>query len=87
MAEVELTRASAGSTVLLDADDVKPIPGLIALGSVGEDMTCELRDLQAVSRIQGKFDYSVPHDGGWTFPRQVLEAGEGVDEILLPARP
>ena len=34
----------------------------------------------------GKRDLAVCHDEGWTYPRQVAEALEALDEVPLPAR-
>jgi phenylacetate-coenzyme A ligase PaaK-like adenylate-forming protein len=51
-----------------------------------EPLTCELRSLPAVSRVLGKRPLSVRHANGWTFPRDVLEALEAVEDIPLPAR-
>lgn len=36
--------------------------------------------------IEGKRHASVRHDGGWTTPRDVMEALEDLDEVELPAR-
>lgn len=49
-------------------------------------LTCELRNLPATTDLLGKRRLSVRHDTGWTFPRDVLEALESVDEVPLPAR-
>jgi phenylacetate-CoA ligase len=49
-------------------------------------LTCSLRHLPATSHLLGKRRLSVKHDRGWTFPRDVLEAVEAVDEIPLPGR-
>jgi phenylacetate-CoA ligase len=48
--------------------------------------TCALRHLPATSNLLGKLRLAVQHDRGWVFPRDVLEALEGIDEISLPAR-
>jgi hypothetical protein len=58
--------------------------------------TCTLRTLPAVSNVQGKLRLSIQHEGldegegwtetGWTYPRDVIEALEGVEEVPLPAR-
>src|SRR5262249_22451079 len=40
----------------------------------------------ATSNLLGKRGLAVHHEGGWTFPRQVLEALEAVEELPLPAR-
>ena len=47
---------------------------------------CRLADWPATSDIQGKLRLSVPHDLGWTYPRDVLEALEAVEAVPLPAR-
>jgi len=47
---------------------------------------CALRHLPATGHLQGKLDLAVRHDEGWTFPRDVLEALEALDEVPLPAR-
>jgi phenylacetate-coenzyme A ligase PaaK-like adenylate-forming protein len=52
-------------------------------------LTCRLKNLPAVSNVQGKLNLSVKHDGGWTFPRDIMEALESEeleDEVPLPAR-
>jgi acyl-CoA synthetase (AMP-forming)/AMP-acid ligase II len=49
-------------------------------------LTCALRHLPAVSNVLGKRRLAVRHDQGWTYPREVLEALEGVDAVPLPAR-
>jgi phenylacetate-CoA ligase len=52
-------------------------------------ITCSLKNLPGVSNVQGKLKLSVKHDGGWTFPRDIMEALEGedlADEVPLPAR-
>jgi phenylacetate-CoA ligase len=49
-------------------------------------LTCNLRNLQATSPLLGKLRFSVRHEEGWTFARDVLEALEGADEVPLPAR-
>jgi phenylacetate-CoA ligase len=49
-------------------------------------LDCEMRNLPATSNILGKRRLSVRHDGGWTFPREVLEALEAVEAVPLPAR-
>ena len=48
--------------------------------------TCNLASLPATSNVLGKLRLSLQHDGGWTFPRQVLEALEATAEVPLPAR-
>jgi acyl-CoA synthetase (AMP-forming)/AMP-acid ligase II len=50
-------------------------------------LTCSLRNLPAAtSDLLGKLRLSVRHEDGWTFPRDVLEALESIEEVPLPAR-
>jgi phenylacetate-CoA ligase len=68
------------TTILLryDTQDVvRPLEG---------PLTCELRNLQATTKLLGKLRLAVRHEGGWTFPRDVLEALEGCEDVPLPAR-
>jgi phenylacetate-coenzyme A ligase PaaK-like adenylate-forming protein len=58
-------------------DMVRPIAG---------PLTCSRRDQPATTPLLGKQRLSVRHDNGWTFPRDVLEALEAVEEVPLPAR-
>ncbi len=51
-----------------------------------EPPTCEAAHLPSASPILGKKKLSVRHAGGWTFPRDVMEALESVDAVPLPAR-
>lgn len=53
---------------------------------LAEPPTCLLRNLPATSNILGKKALAVHHRAGWTTPRDVLEAIEGIDELPLPAR-
>ncbi len=48
--------------------------------------TCSLQHLPATSNVLGKLSWCVRHADGWTTPRDVLEAIEGIDEIPLPGR-
>ena len=48
--------------------------------------TCMLRHIPAVSNVRGKLRLSVRHENGWTYPRDVIEALEGLEEVPLPAR-
>jgi phenylacetate-coenzyme A ligase PaaK-like adenylate-forming protein len=48
--------------------------------------TCTLRHLPATSPLLGKQALSVRHTQGWTYPRQVAEALEALEEVPLPAR-
>ena len=68
------------TTILLryDTQDVaRPIEG---------ELTCELRNLPVTTLLLGKLRLAVRHEEGWTFPREVLEALEGCDDVPLPAR-
>lgn len=68
------------TTILLryDTQDVaRPVEGTL---------TCELQNLQATTHLLGKLRLAVRHEGGWTFPREVLEALEGCEDLPLPAR-
>jgi phenylacetate-coenzyme A ligase PaaK-like adenylate-forming protein len=47
---------------------------------------CSLNHLPATSNVLGKLGLCVRHARGWTTPRDVMEAVEGIDEIPLPAR-
>jgi acyl-CoA synthetase (AMP-forming)/AMP-acid ligase II len=51
-----------------------------------EPLTCTLRHQPATSALLGKLSLSARHEGGWTFPREVAEALEGLEEVPLPAR-
>ena len=51
-----------------------------------EALDCPLRDLPATGLVLGKRRLAVRHDGGWTYPRPVLEALEAVTAAPLPAR-
>ena len=68
------------TTLLLryDTEDVaRPLAGPLA---------CSLRTLPATTTLLGKRRLAVRHDGGWTYPRDVLEALEAVEAVPLPAR-
>jgi phenylacetate-CoA ligase len=68
------------TTILLryDTEDVvRPLEG---------PLTCELQNLQAITNLLGKLRFAVRHERGWTFPRDVLEALEGCEDVPLPAR-
>jgi hypothetical protein len=54
--------------------------------ALAEPLTCRMRHVPATSDLLGKLHLSVRHDQGWTFPRDVLEALEAVQEVPLPAR-
>jgi hypothetical protein len=47
---------------------------------------CALRHLPATSNVLGKLRLAAQCEGGWVFPRDVLEALECVEDVLLPAR-
>jgi phenylacetate-CoA ligase len=54
---------------------------------VAMPLTCSLRNQSvATSDLLGKLRLAVRHEDGWTFPRDVLEALEAIDEVPLPAR-
>ena len=48
--------------------------------------TCDMRDTPATGQLLGKRRFSVRHDGGWTTPRDVVEALEADPTVPLPAR-
>lgn len=48
--------------------------------------TCSLRHQPATGPLLGKARFAVRHQHGWTTPRMVLEALEGVTTLPLPAR-
>jgi phenylacetate-CoA ligase len=49
-------------------------------------LTCALRAMPATTNTLGKLRFSVRHDGGWTYPRDLLEVLEAMEEVPLPAR-
>jgi acyl-CoA synthetase (AMP-forming)/AMP-acid ligase II len=51
-----------------------------------KNCTCSLKHLPATTHLLGKRRLCVRHKDGWTCPRHVLEAIEGIDELPLPAR-
>jgi hypothetical protein len=54
---------------------------------VAMPLTCSLRNRSvATSDLLGKLRLAVRHEDGWTFPRDLLEALEAIDEVPLPAR-
>ena len=53
---------------------------------VAEPLTCSLRNRTATTDVLGKLRLSVRHEGGRTFPRDVLEALEADPAVPLPAR-
>jgi phenylacetate-CoA ligase len=68
-------------TTLLLRYDTQDVVRVLA-----EAAACTLRNLPAVSNVQGKLRLSIQHENGWTYPRAVIEALESVDEVPLPAR-
>jgi phenylacetate-coenzyme A ligase PaaK-like adenylate-forming protein len=68
------------TTVVLryDTADVVRLPA--------EPPTCELSTIPATSHVLGKLARSIPHSDGWTFPRDVAEALDALEEVPLPAR-
>jgi phenylacetate-CoA ligase len=68
------------TTLLLRYDTEDMVRPLVA------PLTCSLRNVPGTSNLLGKRRLSVRHDNGWTFPRDILEALEGVEEVPLPAR-
>ena len=68
------------TTVVLryDTADVVRVPA--------EPLTCELSTIPGTSHVLGKLARSIPHAGGWTFQRDVVEALEALEEVPLPAR-
>lgn len=51
-----------------------------------ERPTCSQGHRPATSNLLGKKRLAVCHEHGWTTPRDVLEAAEGIDALPLPAR-
>jgi len=49
-------------------------------------LTCDMRRIPASSNLLGKLKLAVEHDSGWVFVRDVLEALESVDAVILPTR-
>lgn len=47
---------------------------------------CEMRRIPASSTLLGKLKLAVRHDDGWVFVRDMLEALDSVDAVVLPAR-
>jgi phenylacetate-coenzyme A ligase PaaK-like adenylate-forming protein len=68
------------TTILLRYDTGDVVRTLVA------PPDCALRHLPATGQMLGKLELSVRHDGGWTFPRDVIEALEALDAVPLPAR-
>src|ERR687885_788873 len=40
----------------------------------------------ATTELRGKLRLAARHEAGWTFPRELMEVLEAVDEVPLPAR-
>jgi acyl-CoA synthetase (AMP-forming)/AMP-acid ligase II len=57
-----------------------------AVRALDGPLTCALRHMPATSNLLGKLRLAVQHDGGWVFPRDVLEALEATEAVMLPAR-
>lgn len=53
---------------------------------LAEPPTCALRHLPATGHLLGKLRLAARHEAGWTYPRDVLEALEAVEDVPLPAR-
>jgi phenylacetate-coenzyme A ligase PaaK-like adenylate-forming protein len=56
------------------------------VGALDGPPDCVLRHLPATGPLLGKLSLSVHHDAGWTFPRDVIEALDAVEQVPLPAR-
>jgi len=54
--------------------------------AVGDQLSCALSHVPAVSDVAGKLRLCAQHDHGWTTPRDVMEALEAVEAVPLPAR-
>jgi phenylacetate-CoA ligase len=48
--------------------------------------SCERAHLPGISKPVGRLPFSVQHEDGWTFQRQVLEAVEPFEQVPLPTR-
>lgn len=68
------------TTLLLryDTEDLVQTPA--------ESPTCSLHHLPALSLLLGKRRLAAEWEGGWVFPRSVLEALESLECVPLPAR-
>src|SRR5262245_41599533 len=62
------------------AEGVGRRPPYRGLGPAG------LGHLPSTGPLLGKLGLAARHERGWTFPRQVLEALEAVEDLPLPAR-
>lgn len=49
-------------------------------------LTCDMRRIPASSNLLGKLKLAVRHDDGWVFVRDMQEALDSVDAVILPAR-
>jgi phenylacetate-CoA ligase len=54
--------------------------------TVAGPLSCALRRLPAIADVLGRRRLSVRHDGGYTFPAEVVRALESVEAVPLPAR-
>lgn len=54
--------------------------------TLAEPLTCRLRRLPATGPLLGKARLGARQGEGWLWPRALLEALEGVDDVPLPAR-
>jgi phenylacetate-coenzyme A ligase PaaK-like adenylate-forming protein len=57
-----------------------------AVRALDGSATCALRHMPATSNVLGKLRLAVQYDGGWVFPRDILETLESIEEVPLPAR-
>jgi phenylacetate-CoA ligase len=57
-----------------------------AVQALDGPLTCPLRHMPATSNLLGKLRLAVQYDGGWAFPRDVLEALERIEDVALSAR-
>ena len=57
-----------------------------AVRALAGPLDCSRKGAPATGPIEGKLDLAVHHPDGWTTPRDVLEALEGLDAVPLPAR-
>ena len=71
----------ARETTLLLRYDTRDLVRMLS-----EPPTCSAKQLPATTNLLGKMRLCVQHDGGWTFPRDVVEALEALEAVPLPAR-
>ena len=57
-----------------------------AVRALAGPLELQPQGVPATGPIEGKLDLAVRHPDGWTTPRDVLEALEGLDAVPLPAR-